>query len=116
MNFGVGVFDAWTPQNTSSTLPSLSLINANDEFRTSDYLFVNGSYAKLRTLQLSYALPRKTLDAIGLGTMKVYVMGENLFAIKDNKGVNKMYAPDPENPALTYPLTRNFTFGIDLSF
>jgi TonB-linked SusC/RagA family outer membrane protein len=116
MNFGTGVFDAWTPQNPSSPLPALSLVNANDEFRTSDYLFVNGSYAKLRTLQLSYSIPKPALDAIGLSTLKVYVMGENLFAIKDNKGVNKMYAPDPENPYLTYPLTRNFTFGIDLSF
>lgn len=116
MNFGVGVFDAWTPRNTSATLPALSLVNANDEFRTSDYLFVNGSYAKLRTLQLSYALPKTTLESIGLGSLKVYVMGENLFAIKDNKGVDRMYAPDPENPQLIYPLTRNFTFGIDLSF
>ncbi|PSR53540.1 TonB-dependent receptor [Adhaeribacter arboris] len=116
MNFGTGVFDAWSPQNTGSSLPALSLVNANDEFRTSDYLYVNGSYAKLRTLQLSYAFPKGVLESLKVGTFRVFAMGENLFAIKDNKGVNKLYAPDPENPFLTYPLTRNFTFGIDLSF
>jgi hypothetical protein len=116
MNFGTGVFDAWTPANPGATLPALSLVNANDEFRTSDYLYVNGSYAKLRTLQLSYTLPRAVLDNIKIGSARIYVMGENLFALKDNKGVNKLYAPDPENPNLVYPLTRNFTFGIDLSF
>ncbi|QHT72218.1 TonB-dependent receptor [Rhodocytophaga rosea] len=116
MNFGTGVFDAWSPQNPGSPLPALSLVNANDEFRSSDYLFVNGSYTKLRTLQLSYAFPRGILDAVKLGTLRMFVMGENLFALKDNKGVNKIYAPDPENPFLTYPLTRNVTFGVDLSF
>lgn len=116
MNFGKGVFEAWTPQNPSSPLPALSLINANDEYRSSDYLYVNGSYVKLRTLQLSYSIPRQLLDAAKITNLKVYVMGENLFAIKDNKGVDKMYAPDPENPNLVFPLTRNLTFGVDLSF
>ncbi|RDC62657.1 SusC/RagA family TonB-linked outer membrane protein [Adhaeribacter pallidiroseus] len=116
MNFGTGVFEAWSPQNTGSPLPALSLVNANDEFRSSDYLYVNGSYAKLRTLQLSYAFPKGVLEAWKLGTFRVFVMGENLFALKDHQGINKIYAPDPENPSLTYPLTRNFTFGVDLSF
>jgi hypothetical protein len=116
MNFGKGVFDAWSPGNRNSPLPALSLVNANDEFRTSDYLFVNGNYAKLRTLQLSYSFPKQALDRLKLDGLKVYAMGENLFAIKDNKGVNKLYAPDPEKPFLAYPLTRNFTFGINVSF
>ncbi|MGC3947795.1 MAG: TonB-dependent receptor [Chryseolinea sp.] len=116
MNFGVGIFDAWTPNNPNATLPALSLVNANDEFRSSDYLYVNGSYMKLRNVQLSYNIPKSILDRLKMTTLKFYVMGENLFAIKDNSGVDRMYAPDPENPNLVYPLTRNLTFGVDLSF
>ncbi len=116
MNFGRGVFEAWSPNNTGSPLPALSLVNSNDEFRTSDYLYVNGSYAKFRTLQLSYAFPTRITDLLKLDVLRVYIMGENLFAIKDNKGVNKIYAPDPEKPFLAYPLTRNFTVGVDVSF
>jgi hypothetical protein len=116
MNFGKGVFEAWTPSNNKATLPAVSLVNANDEFRTSDYLFVNGNYAKLRTVQLTYTFPASVLDRLNIGGMNIYAMGENLFALKDNKGVDKLYAPDPEQPYLAYPLTKNFTLGLNISF
>jgi hypothetical protein len=116
MNFGTGVFDAWTPQNPGATLPAVSLVNTNDEFRSSDYLYVNGSYAKLRNLQLSYSFSNEFLTKMRLHTLRIYLMGENLFSIKDNSGVDKMYAPDPEKPYLEYPLTRNYTIGLDIAF
>lgn len=116
MNFGKGAFEAWTPSNPNAALASLTLIDANNEGRTSDYWYVNGSYAKLRTLQLTYQLPGELINRLKLAACNLYVVGGNLFAIKDNTGVDRMYAPDPEQPQLAYPLTRNFTLGLTISF
>jgi hypothetical protein len=43
-------------------------------------------------------------------------MADNVFWIYQNKGANKMYAPDPEDPNENYPLTRNFTVGLNVTF
>ncbi len=43
-NIGPGVFDAWTPKNTGSKVPALSLADNNNEKRGSDYFLVSTSY------------------------------------------------------------------------
>lgn len=116
-NKGVSLLDAWTPQNTSSTIPMLSHNNTNDEGRTSDYTMVNGSYFKVQNLQLSYALPKSVLNVIKVPSARVYVMGENLFLIYDKKGANAFTGPDPETPVTQftgYPKPVVVTFGIDI--
>ncbi len=47
-NKGRRLLDAWTPQNTGSTIPALQTINTNDEGRFSTYFIEDGSYMKLR--------------------------------------------------------------------
>ncbi len=117
MNFGTHVFDAWTPANAGSNLPALSLIDSNNEARSSDYLYVNASYAKVRNMQLSYDLPERITSKLHIRKLQLYLLGENFLVLKaNNKGLNKMYSPDPENPYENYPLTKNYTFGVNLSF
>ena len=108
-NVGPGVFDAWTPQNTNTTVPALTLKDNNNETRTSDYFMVNTSYFKMRNVQVGYTLTPKAV----FSKLRVYVMGENLFWIK-----SKSYqGPDPEridiNPV---PIPQTFTFGVNASF
>jgi TonB-linked SusC/RagA family outer membrane protein len=116
MNFGTGVFDAWTPSNPNATLPALTLADAHNEGRTSTYMLVNGDYIKLRNLQIAYTLPSSLTKSIKLDQIRVYLMGENLVWIYHNKGADKMWAPDPENPNENYPLTRNYTIGLNVTF
>ena len=52
-----GVFNAWSPQNPDSNIPALSTRNTNDEKRTSTYFLKDGSYLKLRTIELGYTFP-----------------------------------------------------------
>jgi TonB-linked SusC/RagA family outer membrane protein len=108
-NVGPGVFDAWTPQNTNTTVPALTLKDNNNETRTSDYFMVNTSYFKMRNVQVGYTLTPKAV----FSKLRVYVMGENLFWFK-----SKSYqGPDPEridiNPV---PIPQTFTFGVNASF
>ncbi|MDE6669085.1 MAG: TonB-dependent receptor, partial [Muribaculaceae bacterium] len=100
-NKGVRVLDAWLPNvNTSSTIPMLTTNNTGDEGRTSSYFVENGSYGKLRTLQIGYTLPTKVMDKLRMSKARVYVSAQNLLTLK-SKGLT---CTDPENPSFAYPL------------
>jgi TonB-dependent starch-binding outer membrane protein SusC len=108
-NVGPGVFNAWTPQNTNTNVPALTLKDDNGEGRTSDYFIVSTSYFKLRQLQLGYSLkPNKVFEAV-----RFYAMFENLFLIKSNQ----FLGPDPERIDIDpIPVPRAITFGINTTF
>ena len=92
-NVGPGTLDAWSPQNTGSTIPALTLSDNNNETRTSDYLIVNNSYFKLRNLALGYNLSESALDRLGpISRLRVYLQAENLFWFKSSE----FSGPDPE--------------------
>jgi TonB-linked SusC/RagA family outer membrane protein len=112
-NVGPGVFEAWTPQNTGSAIPALTLSDNNGETRPSDYFNVNTSYFKLRNLQLGYNLPAALVNKVGgMQKLRVFLMADNLFWIK-----NKSFqGPDPERTDInTIPVPRVFTFGVNVS-
>ncbi|MDE7189474.1 MAG: TonB-dependent receptor, partial [Muribaculaceae bacterium] len=100
-NKGVRVLDAWLPNvNTSSTIPMLTTNNKGDEGRTSSYFVENGSYGKLRTLQVGYTLPSKVMDKLRMSKARVYVSAQNLLTIKSKS----LTCTDPENPGWAYPI------------
>lgn len=112
-NKGVRVLDGWLPNvNSSSTIPMLTTNNRGDEGRTSSYFVENGSYAKLRTLQLGYNLPSKVLSKLRMSRARFYVSGQNLLTIKSCS----LTCTDPENPRWAYPIPTSVSFGLQLDF
>ncbi len=108
-NVGPGVFNSWTPQNTNTNVPALTLKDNNAEGRTSDYFIVNTSYFKLRNLQLGYTISPKSIFT----SVRVFGMAENLFWIKSKKYLS----PDPERIDLDpIPIPKTFTIGLNASF
>jgi TonB-linked SusC/RagA family outer membrane protein len=112
LNKGVRVLDAWTPQNPGSNIPALSLKDDNNEGRVSSYYVENGSFAKLRTIQLGYNFPKRLTDKWMLDRLRVYISAQNLLTIKSSK----FTGADPENPGFNYPIPLNLTFGLNVSF
>jgi TonB-dependent starch-binding outer membrane protein SusC len=108
-NVGSGVFNGWTPTNTSTKVPALTLKDNNQEGRTSDYFFVSTSYFKMRNMQLGYNLVPKSV----FSRLRFFAMAENLFRFK-----SKSYlSPDPERIDLDpVPIPKTITFGINASF
>lgn len=112
-NVGPGVFNAWTPANSGSTIPALSLSDVNNETRTSDYFNVNTSYFKLRNIQLGYNLSSESIQKIGLSRLRLFAMIDNLFLVKSGGFIG----PDPERTDINaIPIPRSFTFGLNVSF
>lgn len=113
VNFGARTLKAWTAQNTHATIPALSLVDNNDESRFSSYFVENGSYMKLRNVEIGYTVP---YTIKGIDALKIYLMGENLLTLYKKNGADAFTGPDPELPGSDYPIPRKLTAGVNLSF
>lgn len=111
-NKGNRLLDAWNTNNTGSTIPRLSTTNTADEGRASSYFVENGSYLKLRTLQIGYTFPSSLISKLKMTSARVYLSGQNLLTLKSSS----LTCPDPENPDWNYPLSTSVSFGLQLSF
>ena len=111
-NKGERLIDAWTPANSGSDIPALTTSNGADEGRLSSYFVENGSYIKMRTLQLGYTFPAQLAKKLLLSKARIYLSGDNLLTIKSGS----LTCSDPENTAWNYPHTASFTFGIQVGF
>ena len=111
-NKGNRMLDAWTTANTGSSIPALTTNNVGNENRTSSYFVENGSYAKLRQIQIGYNVPERFLKPIKMTSACVYVAGHNLLTLKSGS----LTCSDPENPRWMYPNSTSFSFGIQTSF
>lgn len=111
-NKGSRLLGAWTSDNTGSSIPALTTNNTADEGHVSSYYVENGSYLKLRTLQLGYNLPAKLLKKLMLTKARIYFSGQNLLTLKSSS----LTCSDPENPNWNYPLAASLSFGLQVGF
>ena len=112
LNKGDRLLNAWNPANMGSNIPAVSTMDNNNEKRVSTYFVENGSYAKLRTIQLGYNFPKAICDKIHMERLRMYLSAQNLFTIKSKN----FTGVDPENANFGYPIPLNVTFGLNVSF
>lgn len=116
VNKGTRLLNAWNPQNTGSTIPAVSLVNANNETRSSDYLLRKGDYFKVQNIMLSYALPPAFVTRMKLTSLRFYGIADNLILIYKSSGPHAYTGPDPETPGSVFPRPITFTLGVDIRF
>ncbi|MBQ7512281.1 MAG: TonB-dependent receptor [Prevotella sp.] len=112
LNKGVRVLDAWSPANPDSDIPALTTSDTNNEGRVSSYYIENGSFLKLRTIQLGYNIPKSFSEKLRMERIRLYLSAQNLLTVKSSK----FSGADPENPGFNYPIPLNVTFGLNVSF
>src|SRR5690606_29564250 len=95
--------NAWTPQNSKSTIPAASLVNANSETRASDYFLVSGDYFKVQTIQLNYSLPTNFSSKIKMSSLRVFGIADNTILLFKKSGSKSFSGPDPETPGSIFP-------------
>ncbi|MBD5311485.1 MAG: TonB-dependent receptor [Bacteroides sp.] len=118
-NRAADILNAWTPTNTSSNIPALSLTDDNNEARFSTYYVENGSYMKMKYIKLSYQLPSHIVSKIGASSLDVYGQVENVFTITDYTGLDPEILPGEYGARIdngAYPRPRTFTLGLNLQF
>ena len=111
-NKGSRMLDAWTTANTGSDIPALTTNNTGNENRTSTYFVENGSYGKLRQVQIGYNLPKSLISKLNMSSARVYISGHNLLTVK----TSSLTCSDPENPRWMYPNSTSISLGIQTSF
>lgn len=117
--------NSWTPQNPNAKYPILD-INDTYSDRPSTYYVKDGSYTRLRNLQVGYTLPSAARYLPGA---RVYLQGENLFTKTNYDGLDPALPPSNATGAAgdirdqfmgvdqgAYPSNRIFSIGISTSF
>ena len=102
----------WTPENTNSAYPRAW--NRDQEYwgsQANTFWLQNMNYLRLKNFEVGYNLPAALDKKLGIGTLRVYLNGQNLFTFSKEKLI------DPEQTAGTaYPLQRVVNGGITLTF
>lgn len=109
----------WHGEGTSHTEPILDKSRGHN-YLPSTNLLENGSYIRLRNVQLGYTLPQPLVSKLGISGLRVYVSGQNLLTFKHTSG----YTPEISGSALqggmdqgdTYPLPSVYTVGLSIQF
>jgi len=103
--------DRWTPENPDAYFPRMYQTSAHN-YRSSDRWAQNGSYVRLKNLQLGYTVPIRT-DKIQ--RLRVYFSGQDLWESTD---VMSVFDPEVGNNvgATTYPFFRSYSFGLNVTF
>jgi TonB-linked SusC/RagA family outer membrane protein len=114
------LYNSWTPTNTGATVPKASSIaNFSTNTEISNFLLENGSFLKLKTLQLGYTIPSNLLSKISIQSLRVYVQVVNLFTITKYSGMDPEISGSDISfgiDAGNYPLVKQLLFGINVSF
>jgi hypothetical protein len=119
------MFDkSWRPGMTDAVLPiprSNDVISSNP----STYYLEDGSYFRLKNIQLTYNIPSAILKKVGLSTASVYVQGQNWLTLTKYEGLDpeinlRNFASGSDRQLGVdegaYPAFRSTNFGLSISF
>ncbi len=117
-NLSTVVLNAWTPDNPSTTVPRAVPQPLSDNDRISDFFIEDGSYVRLKNLQLGYTFPQMLLSKLGsLSKFRMYMAGQNLLTF--SKYTDTGFDPEIGSDGIdnvVYPQARTITFGLQLGF
>jgi TonB-dependent starch-binding outer membrane protein SusC len=118
--------ERWTGEGTSNTQPRASWTSKSNNARSSSRFLEDGSYIRLKNLQLGYSLPEKMLKKIGLSQTRVYASGTNLLTFTKYSGLDpEMTVSDNSKNEGdraagidwgTYPSAMTIMLGLDITF
>lgn len=126
-NRSVRVLDSWTPDNLDASLPALSQSITNNEGSANSFFVEDGSYMRLKNLQIGYTFDEKISGLLGMDSVRFYLQGSNLFTITGYDGVDPELQPrfnsngSIDNLTIgvsdnNYPLASIYSLGVNLKF
>lgn len=110
--------DSWTEDNRNAEYPILvPEANAADNYVRSDKWVRNAAYCRLKNMVLGYTLPQSLTKKLNIGSLRLYVSGQNLFTISNfYKGYDPEVSYGGNQGGEFYPIMQTFTVGVDLKF
>lgn len=116
-NAAVSALERWTVDKQSSVIPRAKLDPAPV---FSDRYVEDGSYLRVRTVSLSYGLPKNFTDKLSLKSIKLRLTGQNLLTFTKYTGfdpeVTNGSTISPGTDAGIYPIAKSITAGLNITF
>lgn len=117
-NFESSFLDRWTPDNPSNSEPRIT--NGGHNYNVSDRFIEDGSFLRLRNIQLGYTLPASLLNRFGISRLRVYVSGTNVVTWTDYSG----YTPEIISGSVisvgidqgVFPVAKTYIAGLNITF
>jgi len=119
---------AWTKEGSTNVFPRLSWTGAQNNKQASTRFLENGSYLRLKNVQLGYRIPAGTLSRWKVSGIRFFVSVQNAFTITKYTGLDPEMATSANASAAgdgdkavgidwgTYPSARTYTAGVNINF
>ena len=104
----------WTPENPNTDVPRLTTDNLGWTQTSTRFLY-DATYARLKSVTLSYSLPKDISSKLNIHNLKFTLTGENLLTFYGHKGMDPEQTVDGST-YFRYPAMRTFSAGLNLTF
>ena len=99
-------------ENPNASYPRLSFNGNSNNYRDSSFWLRNGSYLRLKTVDIGYTIPKNIVNRIRLSNVRLFLIGTNLLTWSSFK----LWDPETTNPrGEDYPLAKSITFGLTVN-
>ncbi|MCB0553798.1 MAG: TonB-dependent receptor [Phaeodactylibacter sp.] len=120
-NMPARFLDRWTGEGTSNDIPRSTATDPNGNFsKISDFYIEDGSFLRVKDVQLGYSLPQSALSVLNIQRARIYIAAQNLLTFTNYNGF------DPEIGARSaldigidrgiYPQARSYRMGVNIVF
>lgn len=115
------VKDSWLPTNTNTETPIFETAsNFSTNTQSNSFYVENGTYFRMQNITLGYTLPTHILGRLKMQKLRIYASTNNLFTATKYKGLDPGVGGNADTnfgiDVGNYPITRSWTFGLNLGF
>ncbi len=114
------LYNSWTPERPDATTPKASnTSNFSTNTQSNSYYIENGSFFRMKNLQIGYTFPKSVIEKIWLTNLRVYVQGINLFTATGYSGLDPEIGGSDLDFGVdrgNYPLVKQYLVGLNIGF
>jgi hypothetical protein len=121
-NMAKEMMNRWTGPGTTNVYPRVISTDPNENSRFSDRYIEDGTYVRIKNVQLGYSLPNSLISKLKLTRLRLYGSVDNLWVFTGYTGFDPEmgdYLANPLNNGIdmvSYPRPRIMTLGLNLTF
>ena len=115
VNYHKDILNAWTPENTESTIPRFQY---GDQYTTStsDRFLTSASYLNIQNINVGYTLPANLTKKFGVSTLRVYLACDNVVYWSKRRGLDPRYSFSGSTNYANYSPIRTISGGLNIVF
>jgi hypothetical protein len=112
------LYESWTAERGGNTVPKASnTSNFSTNTQSSSYYVEDGSFLRLRNIQLGFNVPTTAVERIGLSSARIYLQGINLFTATGYSGLDPELGGDDRSFGVdhgNYPAVKQLLVGVNI--